>query len=54
VVLNPSAKAVTGTLPAETAKPELIGGNYKKCNYRQTRKGDVISISGVSAAIYKF
>ena len=54
VVLNPSAKAVTVTLPSESTKPVLIGGNYKKCTYRQTGKGDVISISPVSAAIYKF
>ena len=54
VVLNPSAKAVTVTLPSEPSKPELIGGNYKKCTYKQTKKGDVVSISPVSAAIYKF
>ena len=54
VVLNPSGRTVSVTLPAATAKPELIGGNYKKCSYRQTRKGDVISLSAVSAAIFKF
>ena len=54
VVLNPSAKTVTVTLPSEQEKPSLIGGNYKKCTYRQTKKGDVVSISPVSAAIYKF
>jgi hypothetical protein len=54
VVLNPSAKGVTVTLPSETAKPEIIGGNYKKCTYKQTKKGDVISISPISAVIYKF
>ena len=54
VVLNPSAKAVTVTLPAEPSQPKLIGGNYKKCTYKQTKKGDTISISPVSAAIFKF
>ena len=54
VVLNPSGKQVTVTLPKENAKPELIGGNYKKCTYKQTKKGDTIQISPISAAIYKF
>ena len=54
VVLNPSAKAVTVTLSAEPSQPKLIGGNYKKCTYKQTKKGDTISISPVSAAIFKF
>ena len=54
VVINPSAKAVTVTLPGEAAKPELIGGNYKKCSYKQGRKGDTINISATSAAIFKF
>ena len=54
VVINPSAKAVQVTLPAEASKPEIIGGSYKKCTYKQNRKGDVINISGVSAAIFKF
>ena len=54
VVINPSAKAVSVTLPTEAAKPELIGGNYKKCSYKQGRKGDTINISATSAAIFKF
>ena len=54
VVLNPSGKAVKVTLPAEVSKPELIGGSYQKCTYKQTKKGDVVSISPVSAAIFKF
>ncbi len=54
VVLNPSGKAVKVTLPAEASKPELIGGGYQKCTYKQTKKGDVVSISPVSAAIFKF
>ena len=54
VVLNPSGKAVKVTLPAEASKPELIGGSYQKCTYKQTKKGDVVSISPVSAAIFKF
>ena len=54
VVLNPSGKQVTVTLPNEGSKPELIGGNYKKCTYKQTKKGDTIQLSAVSAAIFKF
>ncbi|MBP5334219.1 MAG: alpha-amylase [Bacteroidales bacterium] len=54
VVINPSAKAVTVNLPVEASKPELIGGNYRKCTYKQGRKGDTISISATSAAIFKF
>lgn len=54
VVLNPSGKAVTVTLPAEPSKPELIGGSYTKFNYKQTKKGDTITISPVSSAILKF
>ena len=54
VVLNPSGKQVSVTLPAEASKPEIIGGSYKKCTYKQTKKGDVIQISPVSAAIFRF
>ena len=54
VVINPSAKAVSVTLPTEATKPEIIGGNYKKCSYKQGRKGDTINISATSAAIFIF
>jgi maltose alpha-D-glucosyltransferase/alpha-amylase len=54
VVLNPSGKPVSVTLPTQLSKPELIGGNYKKVTYKQTKKGDTIQISPISAAIYKF
>ena len=54
VVLNPSGKQVSVTLPKEGSKPELIGGSYKKCTYKQTKKGDVIQLSAVSAAIFRF
>ncbi|MBQ4189205.1 MAG: alpha-amylase [Bacteroidales bacterium] len=54
VVINPSAKAVSVNLPTEATKPEIIGGNYKKCSYKQGRKGDTINISATSAAIFKF
>ena len=54
VVLNPSGKQVEVTLPKEDAKPELIGGNYRKCTYKQTKRGDTIQLSAVSAAIFKF
>ena len=54
VVLNPSGKAVTVNLPNEDSQPQLIGGSYTKCTYKQTKKGDVISISPVSSAIFRF
>ena len=54
VVLNPSGRQVSVTLPNEPSKPELIGGSYKKCTYKQSRKGDTITLSPVSAAIFKF
>ncbi|MBR5724589.1 MAG: hypothetical protein IKX62_04355 [Bacteroidales bacterium] len=54
VVLNPSGGQVSVTLPGQPSRPELIGGNYKKCTYKQTRKGDVIQLSAVSAAIFAF
>jgi maltose alpha-D-glucosyltransferase/alpha-amylase len=54
VVINPSGKTVSVTLPTESVKPEPVCGNYKKFSYKQTRKGDTIQISGVSSAILKF
>ena len=54
VVLNPSGKQVSVTLPTEPSKPEIIGGSYSKCTYKQTKKGDVITISPVSGVIFKF
>ena len=54
VVINPSAKQVTAAIPSESSKPQLIGGFYKKCTYKQNKSGDVIIISPVSAAILKF
>ena len=54
VVLNPSGKAVSVTLPTEPSAPVLIGGSYAKCTYKQTKKGDTINISPVSSAIFKF
>ena len=54
VVLNPSGQPVSVTLPKELSKPELIGGSYKKCTYKQTKMGDNIQLSAVSAAIFRF
>ncbi len=54
VVLNPSGKQVSVTLPNENVKPEIIGGSYRKCTYKQSRKGDTITLSPVSAAILIF
>ena len=54
VLLNPSGKQVSVTLPTEASAPQIIGGNYKKCTYKQTKKGDVITLSPISSAIFKF
>ena len=55
VVLNPSAKQVSVEIPAEYGeKPEIIGGSYKKVTYKDGKKADKITISGISSAIYKF
>ena len=58
VVLNPTSRTAQVTLPPSTAgiepEPKLIGGSYKRCTYRPSRKGDVIVISPTSAAILKF
>ena len=54
VVLNPSGKRVSVTLPAGPSQPELIGGSYKKCSYKQTGKGDVVTLSPISAVIFRF
>ena len=57
IVLNPTSRTAQVTLPPSPQgiprEPRLIGGNYKRCTYRQSRKGDLISISAFSAAIYK-
>ena len=42
------------TLPTEPSKPQIIAGNYKKCTYKQTKKGDLITLSPVSAVVFKF
>ena len=54
VVLNPSGKHVSVTLPTEASAPQIIGGSYTKCTYKQTKKGDVITLSPISSAIFKF
>ena len=58
VVINPTGKTAQVTLPPSTAgiepEPKLIGGTYKRCTYRPSRKGDVIVISPTSAAILQF
>ena len=57
IVLNPTSRTAQVTLPPSPQgiprEPRLIGGNYKRCTYRQSRKGDLISISAFSAAIYR-
>ena len=42
------------TLPQAVSRPEIIGGSYKKCSYKQTRKGDIVTLSPTSAVIFKF
>ena len=58
IVINPTSRTAQVTLPPSpegiAPEPKLIGGSYKRCTYRPSRRGDVISISATSAAIYKF
>ena len=54
VVLNPSGKSVSAVIPAQASKPEIIGGSYTKCTYKPAKGGDKITVSPVSAVIYKF
>ena len=54
VVLNPSGKTVSATLPEQPSVPEMVGGICRKYTYKQTKKGDVVTISPVSAAILEF
>ena len=54
VVLNPSGKSVSVTLQQATSQPRIIGGSYKKCTYKQSRKGDTITLSPISAVIFQF
>ncbi|MCF0178104.1 MAG: alpha-amylase [Bacteroidales bacterium] len=54
VVLNPSAKSVSVELPSAASAPQIIGGSYKKCTYKQSKKSDKITISGISSAIFTY
>lgn len=56
VVLNPTSKARTTTIPYTGKTPEVIGGSYTKQSYKgNAKKGvDTITISPVSAVIYKY
>ncbi|MCF0178384.1 MAG: alpha-amylase, partial [Bacteroidales bacterium] len=61
VVINPSNKKVTGKIPTYSAgdknnpayKPEIKFGSYKSCTYKAGKSEDTITISPVSAAVYK-
>ena len=54
VVINPSAKKVSGEIPCQDGTPEIIGGSYEKASYKAGKNFDKITVSPVSAVIYKF
>jgi maltose alpha-D-glucosyltransferase/alpha-amylase len=54
VVINPSAKKVSGEIPCQEGTPEIIGGSYEKASYKSGKNFDKITVSPVSAVIYKF
>lgn len=53
VVINPSNKKVTGEIPTYTNEPVISFGSYTSCKYKVGKDTDKISISPVSAVIYK-
>lgn len=57
VVINPTSKKVTTTIPSTGKTPTIIGGSYAKgTSYKVNAKKaeDTITISPVSAVIYKY
>ena len=54
VALNPSGKKVTGTIPSYgVEKPEILGGIYRKPQYRKVKDMDRITLDPCSAVIYR-
>ncbi len=54
VVINPSDKKVSAEIPCQDGTPEIIGGSYEKASYKSGKSFDKITVSPVSAVIYKF
>ena len=54
VVINPSAKQVTATIPTAGAAPKVIGGTGLKQTYKTGKTEDRITVAGCSAVIYAF
>ena len=56
VVINPTSKALTTTVPYTGQIPEVVGGSYTRQSYKGNAKKevDIITISPVSAVIYKY
>lgn len=56
IVINPTAKKMTTTLPYTGQQPQVIGGSYTKVSYKGNarKKVDILTISPVSAVIYKY
>lgn len=53
VVVNPSAKKVSVDIPSyENSNPEILGGFYRKVNYKSGKTTDKITIDPCSAVIY--
>ena len=53
VALNPTAKKVTGEIPTYSADPEPVFGSYDSVKYRSGKEVDKITLSPVSAAVFK-
>lgn len=53
VALNPTAKKVTGEIPTYSADPEPMFGSYDSVKYRSGKEVDKITLSPVSAAVFK-
>ena len=55
IVINPTAKTVSASLPAHGgAAPEIIGGFYKNATVKSSGGLDKFTVSPVSAVIYKY
>lgn len=54
VVINPSAKKVSATIPATNAVPVIIGGSYEKATFKAGKSGHTFTISDNSAVIYQY
>ena len=53
VVLNPSGKKVSATIPSLGASPKVIGGSCTKASFKSGKAGDTFTISANSSVIYQ-